>query len=308
MRGRGERLGILGAVAVAAMAGVPSLRAQQISDTAYRAPIQHPRYARGTGPVVAIDAGHHDFHTAQGRFRAMARLLEDDGYQVRSLDGAIVQAALRGVRVLVIANALAEANLEKWSLPTPSAFTGDEIEVIAAFVRRGGGLLLAADHMPFPGAAGPLAAAFGVTLTNGFVFDSAPGRNVPAFTRAAGTLRSHPITDGWRPGERIDSVRSFTGEGFRVPASFTPLLVFGSRAVNFLPHVAWEFDSTTRRESAEGLAQAAAGRVGRGRVVITGEAAMLTAQLAGGRPMGMNHPAAPQNWRFVRQAVRWLAP
>lgn len=299
---------VVRAVAAVAVAAAAPLPAQQVSDTGFRAPIERPRFDRGTGPVIAIDAGHHNFHTAEGRFRPFARLVADDGYQVRSLDGPLTARSLRGVKVLVIANALAEANLEKWSLPTPSAFTEAEIAAVVAFVRAGGGLLLAADHMPFPGAAGALAGAFGVTLTNGFVFDSAPGRNVPAFTRKAGTLRSHPITDGQSPAERIDSVRSFTGEGFRVPAGFAALMVFGPGAMNYLPTEAWTFDSTTTRESAEGLAQAAAGTVGRGRVVITGEAAMLTAQTAGGRPMGMNHPMAPQNWRFVRQAIRWLTP
>ena len=291
-----------------ALSGVAPLRAQQVSDTTFRPPIGRPRYAAGAGPVIAIDAGHHNFHTADGRFGAFARLMAADGYRIRSLDGPIDARALDGVTVLVIANALAPANVEEWTLPTPSAFDEAEIAAIARFVRGGGGLLLAADHMPFPGAAGPLAAVFGVTLTNGFVFDSTPNRNVPAFTRAAGTLRSHPITDGRAPGERIDSVRSFTGEGFRIPPGFTPLMVFGPGAVNYLPRTAWEFDSAATRESAEGLVQAAAGTVGRGRVVVTGEAAMLTAQLAGGRPMGMNAPNAPQNWRFVRQAIRWLAP
>jgi hypothetical protein len=299
---------LAGVVGLLAVVWTGALAAQQVSDTVFRAPIERPRFAAGTGPVVAIDAGHHDFHTADGRFRAFAQLMRDDGYRVRSLDGPITPESLRGVKVLVIANALAEANLQQWALPTPSAFTDQEIGTIAAFVRGGGGLLLAADHMPFPGAAGPLATAFSVTLTNGFVFDSAPGHGVPAFTRAAGTLRSHPITDGQASGERIDSVRSFTGEGFRVPRGFTPLMVFGPGAVNYLPKVAWEFDSTTTRESAEGMVQAAAGQVGRGRVVVTGEAGMLTAQLARGRPMGMNVPSAPQNWRFVRQAIRWLAP
>jgi hypothetical protein len=48
---------------------------------------------------------------------------------------------------------------------------------------------------------------------------------------------------------------------------------------------------------------------GRGRVVVFGEAAMLTAQLAGPQrmPAGMNAPGAAHNSRLVLNTVRWLA-
>ena len=48
---------------------------------------------------------------------------------------------------------------------------------------------------------------------------------------------------------------------------------------------------------------------GRGRVVVFGEAAMLTAQLAGPQrmPVGMNAPEAVHHPRLVLNAVRWLA-
>ncbi|MCH7766830.1 MAG: hypothetical protein IH916_09770, partial [Acidobacteria bacterium] len=40
-----------------------------------------------------------------------------------------------------------------------------------------------------------------------------------------------------------------------------------------------------------------------------GEAAMCTAQVSGPerRPMGMNHPKAPQNAQFCLNVVRWLS-
>jgi hypothetical protein len=53
---------------------------------------------------------------------------------------------------------------------------------------------------------------------------------------------------------------------------------------------------------------AATRRLGKGRVVILGEAAMCSAQLAGADKwtMGMNHPKAAQNAQFCLSSVRWL--
>lgn len=47
---------------------------------------------------------------------------------------------------------------------------------------------------------------------------------------------------------------------------------------------------------------------GRGRVVVSGEAAMFSAQLAGPQqfPMGLNNPAAVQNIKLLRQIMAWL--
>lgn len=68
----------------------------------------------------------------------------------------------------MISNPLHERNIRDWSLPTPSAFTKEEIAALKNWVERGGSLLLIADHMPFPGAAGDLAKAFEVEFSNGY--------------------------------------------------------------------------------------------------------------------------------------------
>jgi len=58
-----------------------------------------------------------------------------------------------------------------------------------------------------------------------------------------------------------------------------------------------------------GWLQGGAVRVGQGRAVVLGEAAMCTAQLAGPQrmPMGMNNPLAPQNAQFCLNVVHWLS-
>jgi hypothetical protein len=217
--------------------------------------------------------------------------------------------ALAGARILVIANALHASNASRWELPTPSAFTPAEIAAVKAWVKAGGSLLLVADHMPFPGAAGALAEAFGVHMRNGFAYDST--RTVSRFTysRGSGRLAAHPVTDGRGPSERIDSVVAFTGQAFSVDAPGRPLMTLAAGTVVLEPRVAWQFSDTTPVTPGAGLLQGAVTTSGRGRVAIFGEAAMFSAQVAGPKrnPMGMNDPTAPQNAQFLLNVMHWLS-
>ena len=131
--------------------------AQQVPDLAYKPPLPRPAYESGNGPRVAIDEAHHNFHTANGRYKPFADLLRRDGYRVDGLGKPLLSDSLEGADVLVIANALNERNVEDWSLPTPSGLMADEIAAVRAWVEKGGSLFLIADHMPFPGAASDLA-------------------------------------------------------------------------------------------------------------------------------------------------------
>ena len=154
------------------------ISAQQVADTNFKPVIAKPEYAPGKGPVVAIDEGHNNFHTASGRYLPFARLLRSDGYNVDSYKGDFTGSQLKKVRILVIANALNKINIQNWYLPTPSAFSADEIETVRKWVGNGGSLFLIADHMPFGGAASDLASAFGFTFTNGFAADTSKPGNI----------------------------------------------------------------------------------------------------------------------------------
>ncbi|TPW09451.1 MAG: hypothetical protein FD129_2204, partial [bacterium] len=133
--------------------------AQQVADTLWAPPGLVPAWARDSGPRVAIDAAHFNFHTVDGRYRPFADLLRRDGCRVTGSDREFSAEALGGIDILVIANALNRRNAEDWSLPTPPAFSAAEVEAVREWVRGGGSLLLIADHMPFPGGASSLAAA-----------------------------------------------------------------------------------------------------------------------------------------------------
>ncbi len=297
-------------VALATLAALAAARpgaGQQVADTAFRPAIARPAFPRGMGPVIAIDEGHHNFHTVHGRYAPFAGLLWRDGYAVRGIGAPLTREALRDVAVLVVANPVHKSNVGRWELPTPSAFTDDEIGAVRAWVEAGGALLLIADHMPFAGAAERLAASFGLTYTNGFVYT--PTNDGPlTFRRADRSLADHPITRGRLPADHVDSVRTFTGSAFQTPARAAVLLALPADAFSINPRVAWQFDSTTARASVGGWAQGATLRAGRGRVAAFGEAAMFSAQVSGPqrRPMGMNAPEAGQNATFLLNVVHWL--
>jgi len=296
------------AAALLALLTAPPALAQQVPDTTFSPPIASPAFAPGEGPVVLIDEGHHNFHTLGGRYAPFARLVERDGFVLRPHAGPFTRTALDSARVLVVANALAERNLEDWNLPVLPAFDTSEVHVVEGWVRDGGSLLLVADHLPFGGAAEGLAAAFGVLLSNGFAQDASGHMNF-MLRRSDRLLHAHPVTDGRGPGERVDSVAVYTGEAFRTTLPVDTLLVMESGSTLLLPEVAWQFSPLTPQIRADGMLVGAALTHGRGRVVVFGEAAMLTAQLAGPQrmPAGMNAPEAAHNSRLVLNTVRWLA-
>jgi hypothetical protein len=283
--------------------------AQQVADSAFAPAIARPAFAEGAGPLVLVDEAHTNFHTTDGRYYAFARLLRRDGYAVRGLRAPFTREALADARVLVIANALNARNERDWVLPTPSAFGAEEIAAVETWVREGGSLLLIADHMPFPGAADGLASAFGVSMANGFAYDSTEQESRFRFSRANGLLADHAVTRGRDASERVDSVDSFTGQAFRLMRpDAQPLLTLAPGTVVLMPEVAWQFSPLTQRMQAGGMLHGAVMRHGRGRVAVFGEAAMFSGQLAGPdrRPMGMNDPTAPQNVQFLLNVMHWL--
>ena len=259
--------------------------------------------------MVLIDEAHENFHTADGRYLAFARLLRRDGYVVRSSKAPLTKPTLQGARVLVIANALHERNRDDWDLPTPGAFSADEIAAVRDWVAGGGSLLLIADHMPFPGAVDQLAAAFGVFFVNGFARDSTKQDGALVFRRSVGSLGSHAIINGRSPAERVDSVTSFTGSAFRTTVPADTLLRLPPTTLVLMPQVAWQFSRLTPRVAGAGMLQGAVLAHGRGRVAIFGEAAMFSAQVTGPQrePMGMNSPTAPQNAQFLLNVMHWLS-
>ncbi|MBI1738319.1 MAG: hypothetical protein HYR58_03640 [Acidobacteria bacterium] len=93
---------------------------------------------------------------------------------------------------------------------------------------------------------------------------------------------------------------TYTGQSLDGPAAATVLLRLPGTAVEGVP----EGDSLVERPA--GQAQGLAFELGKGRVVVLGEGAMVTAQVNRRVPYGMNTPDN-DNRQFVLNAMHWLS-
>jgi hypothetical protein len=278
--------------------------AQQQADPEFNTSVARPAYKKD-GPRVMFDEAHHNFHTSVGRYKPFVDLLLNDGYNVVRNRLPFAKSRLSGFKILVIANALgAEEDDDKGA--DSSAFTEEEIAIVADWVKDGGDLLLIADHAPFGGAAMALSKRFGVNMTAGYTFD--PENSVAGspsqliFSRENKLLNTHPITEGRGEDERLKLVRSFTGQALKGPDGSIAILKLADSAYD-----SPRFDSGLS-VSVAGWAQAVALKFGKGRVVVQGEAAMLSAQISGPdkRTMGMNVPGN-DNKQYALNLMHWLS-
>jgi hypothetical protein len=286
--------------------------AQQVADSTFDTTVPRPVLV-ATRPRVLFDEAHHEFHRAAGRYLAFTRLITADGCHLVTNAQPFSAAALESVDVLVIANALGAEAMADPAASLP-AFTAAECSVVREWVRSGGALLLIADHSPMGDAAHGLAAAFGVEMRSAYTADtlqSADGNATTIEYRVGrGLAQMHPIIRGRDSTERVRRVVAFTGQSLAGPPEAVSLLTlsaqaedirarFGERAIGLGPE---------RRQSAAGRSQGLAFAFGRGRVVVLGEAAMMTAQRAGPdrRAMGMNVPGNDDR-QFALNVMRWLA-
>jgi hypothetical protein len=206
-------------------------------------------------------------------YKAFVDVIVNDGYVVSVNKEKLTPDALKNHDILVIANALDERNVKDWTAPPYfSAFSGDEVDAVHHWVKKGGGLFLIADHEPFGTAAFDLAEKFGVLLSRGRVFDP---KSVIIFSREKGNLHEHSVTEGKSENEKVNKVKTFTGESFQAPK--------GSGFME-LSESAYDLDPVTQeKRPVPQHFQGAAFSYGEGRVVVLGEAAMVTVQRRGMR-------------------------
>ena len=297
---------LLGLAFAATFAATAS--AQQVADPQADLSVAHPAFAADHGPTLVIDGAHHNCHTGDGRYAPFAQLMRNNGLRVSGSTAPFTDASLGDVKILVIANALNEVNDSgpNWHLPTPSAFTPEEIAAVHRWVEHGGSLWLIVDHMPMAGAAHDLAASFGVEFENGFALRALPGTPTTPdmFTRENSGLTDDPVF------ANVRQVRTFTGSAFTASGPHVhPILRLNAEYTVYKPEVAWQFTDQTPRVSGENHLQGALLEVGRGRVAVFGEAAMFTAQVAGPQqtPMGLRSPGAEENKQFALDIANWLA-
>jgi hypothetical protein len=305
MRSLTGRLFAAACVVGLAIAGL----AQQVADPDFDTKVAKPAYTK-KHPKVFLDEAHNNFHTANGRYKPFADLIGSDGYQVTPNTQKFSKVTLKGCDVLVISNALGALAMGSPEAGNP-AFTQDECDAVRDWVRAGGNLLLIADHAPMGAANETMGLRFGVEMSKGYTgdplnHDKETGSDTfIRYDPDNKLLGDHPITRGRNASEKISRIIAFTGQSLKGPAGSVAFMKLANTAVDFTPAAR---GGDGKQTSAAGRAQGIAFKFGKGRVVVLGEAAMLSAQLAGPQKMkfGMNRPGI-DNRQIALNIMHWLS-
>jgi len=279
--------------------------AQQIADPYFNAKVDNPAFTKNF-PRVLFDEAHNNSDTARGRYKPFADLLFNDGYHVAVNRQPFTKESLKSFKILVIVNPLGAEDIDDEGADSP-AFTNAECDTVSEWVRGGGALLFVADEAPFGSAAEILATRLGVNMSKGYTMDPANAAkeenntSVMVYSRENHLLAEHAILSGRSEAERVNRVIVFTGQSLKGPEGSEAFLKLADSAVD-------KIASPVKTNSAAGRAQGIAFRLGKGRVVSLGDAAMLSAQLTGSdnQPFGMNIPNI-DNRQLALNIMHWLS-
>ncbi|MBF0101143.1 MAG: hypothetical protein HQK77_09575 [Desulfobacterales bacterium] len=308
--------------------------------------VEHPHFSLGSGPVVAVDQGHNNFHNLDGRFKVFGELAAKDGFNVKPIAEAFTKESLAGINILVCATALdaknaaiESAETNGWvlsfnqlappnfanGLRAQSAYTDDEIKVIKDWVKEGGSLMLVTDHMPFPAASQALAKAFGIIMDNTYAFDEQfllyaasrgqlggnKGNYLKFHKNSIGGTDSHGRLYPHKITAGIDYATSFVGGSFRIlpGVNFKPLMELGANTLLLYPfnHVAYE------KSPQEQLSLPLGQGMLQGATVLYGAgrvAVFAEAAMFSARELDQNgifNESAPFNKAFTLNTLSWLA-
>lgn len=287
------------------IAAVATPFAQQSADPLFKATVDNPAFTKNY-PRVLFDEAHYNAETTNGRYKPFADLLFSDGYQVVANRKPFTKASLQTFKVLVIVNPLGAEDADDAGAEGP-AFTAVECETVMSWIHSGGALLLVADPAPFAAATEILASRLGVEMGKSVITDVGNSENESkdmkglAYSRENNLLATHSITNGRNEAERVNRVMTFMGQSLKGPVGSAAFLKLADVAVDNLA-------SPAKSGSAAGRAQGVAYRLGKGRVVVLGNAAMLSAQVTGSdrKPFGMNTPDI-DNKQLALNIMHWLS-
>jgi hypothetical protein len=260
-------------------------------------------------PKVLFDEAHKNHHQIAKTYKPFATLITNDGCIVKSTDKAIDKTALANTDIYIVGTAMG-----KEDPGDKSPFLQNEVDVIEQWVKEGGSLLLITEHFPIGLAMTPVLSKFGLQVHNGYTEDTLLNnkevRDALLFTKSKGNLNTtHPIM------ENVEKLNTFTGSSIKGDSTWTQLLIFTSNAQNYNVKVDVIKDGGDIKTSVEyadfypakGFSQAICKQYGKGKIVVLGESAFITAQFdKNGNKFGMNNPNE-DNKQFVLNLMRWLA-
>ena len=193
-------------LAVAFLLASGAVAQQQVNAPDFNPQVEHPAFTK-KHPRIGIDESHRNFHTRDGRYKPFAALMESDGFEVSAAPHFDARS-LKAVHILVTANAMGDfldsttGGVRNGA--TGPAFTPTECDTVRDCVRRGGSLLLIADHVPWGDASAILPRRFGVEMGLGIVMNLKHAGGNPTrlvFSVDNGLLGEHPILRSRSPTE-----------------------------------------------------------------------------------------------------------
>jgi len=278
------------------------------ADNDFDVTLPNPTYSTNK-PKILFDEGHDNVHKTNGTYKPFATLVKNDGCEVITTDKQITNEVLSGFDIYIIANARGKGELNDFP-----AFTERECSTIKEWVSNGGSLLLITDHFPMGSAVEILANKFGVEMQKGMVQDSvyhdksSTDESQLEFSRENKLLADCDITKG------IDKVITFTGQSIKCKDGCISFLNLSDVAYDMSAKTEVLKDGDNTRvnvtfnnpQSAKGRSQGLALKYGKGKVIVLGEAAMLSAQLTrDNSKFGMN--VNPDNKKLALNIIHWLA-
>jgi hypothetical protein len=283
--------------------------AQATADRHFDARVENPAYTKNF-PRVLFDEAHYNFDTSNNRYKPFADLIFNDGYHLAVNRQPFTKESLKTFKILIIVNPLGGEEVDDQGAKD-AAFTTAECDAISDWIRGGGALLFIADQSPFGSAAEILAKKLGVEMSKARTTDAAnsdkeldaaagdPG--VIVYSRENHLLLEHGITNGRSDAERVNRVLVFNGQSLKGPEGSEAFLKLSDTAID-------NVSAAEKKLPAAGRAQGIALRLGKGRVVVLADSAMLSAQVTGSdnRPFGMNIPDA-DNKQLALNIMHWLS-
>lgn len=287
-------------------------QAQMLNDTPFNANVVHPKFKKGYGPKILIDAGHHNFVVELGLNKPLFDVASSDGYQIKIDSMQFTKEYLSNYNIVVIWPAMPFKFGSKNQVTDEITFTTDELNALHDWVSNGGSLLMFSEHAPIDKSVTPLFNKFGIQLSTGIVVDSLNSDTpieMPSwkysflkFTSKNGLLNTeHPITKGEKKNERISNILTIGGSGL-TGDGYTNILKLSSSAM------IKKWNGTM--PSGTPNSQCLAGNVGKGKLAALGDCNGFTAMSlkSGGYKLSAGMQVSVYDWKqFVLNTLHWLS-
>ena len=287
-------------------------QAQLYNDSSFNANVVHPKFMKGYGPKILIDAGHHNFLVEIGLIKPLFDVASSDGYQIKIDSMQFTKEYLSNYNIVVIWPAMPFKFGSKNQVTDEITFTIDELDALHDWVSNGGSLLMFSEHAPIDKSVTPLFNKFGIQLSTGIVVDSLNSDTpieMPSwnhsflkFTSTNGLLNTeHPITKGEKKNERISNILTYGGGGL-TGDGYTNILKLSSSAMI----KKWNGTMPTGTPNSQCLA----GNVGKGKLVALGDCNGFIAMnvKSGGYKLSAGMHVSGYDWKqFVLNTLHWLS-